>query len=406
MSNSETPTFLSRRARLTPASPIRRLASLANKAKADGTHVYHLNIGQPDLPSPEPFLDAVRSYESEVIAYEGSRGTERLCKAWSKYMNHTLGLNVSDGDFLITMGASEALVFVFMLCADPEDEILVFDPTYANYLGFAAISGVNLRPVRCELEDGFALPSHEKIREQIGRNTRAILLSNPNNPTGTVYSREELTVLLELCDEFNLFLIVDETYREFVYDDIAPLSVFHLAPNNPRVVVIDSLSKRFSLCGARIGALITVNQELMAAALALASARLAAPSVEQYAAAVLLEKLDPSFVESCRVEYDSRRHALFHYLSDIPGIQFFKPQGAFYSLVRLPVPSGDEFARFMLTDFAHKGATTFVAPAEGFFLEPQRGKQMIRVAYVLQQSDLQAAAEVLQVALAQFLHRH
>jgi len=367
-----------------------------------GVKVYHLNIGQPDLNSPSFFLDALHSYDPSVLAYEASQGSSRLCKAWASYMQRTLGLSLNPEHFLITMGASEALIFVFMLCADPDDEVLVFDPTYANYIGFAAISGVKLQPVPCNLKDGFALPDRAHIVACIKNNTRAILLSNPNNPTGTVYSREELKLLLDLCDEFNLFLIVDEAYREFVYDGLEPLSVFHLASNNPRVIVVDSLSKRFSLCGARIGALITVNESVMAAAVSLASARLAAPSAEQFAAAVLFERINPDYVEESRSIYDKRRKLLFSLLDNFPQIEFVRSQGAFYSLVRLPVQNGEEFARYLLSDFSYKGATTFVAPAEGFFLQSERGAQMVRIAYILNEEDIKSAIEILVVALAKF----
>jgi aspartate aminotransferase len=367
-----------------------------------GIKVHHLNIGQPDLRSPSFFLDALRSYNPSVLAYETSQGSSRLRKAWASYIQRTLGLSLNPEHFLITMGASEALIFVFMLCADPEDEILVFDPTYANYIGFAAISGVKLQPVPCDLENGFALPDRAQIVARIKSKTRAILLSNPNNPTGTVYSSEDLKLLLDLCDEFNLFLIVDEAYREFVYDGLKPLSVFHLASNNPRVIVIDSLSKRFSLCGARIGALITVNELVMTAAVSLASARLAAPSAEQFAATVLFEQIHSDYVEESRSIYDKRRLLLFSLLSDVPDIEFVRPQGAFYSLVRLPVQSGEEFARFLLSDFSYRGATTFLAPAEGFFLENERGAQMVRIAYILNEEDIRSAVEILMVALAKF----
>ena len=246
---------LSNRARQTPPSPIRRLAHLAEKAKKSGNKVFHLNIGQPDIPSPQEFFDGVRLFKDEVLAYEKSQGNDALCRAWSASMNRALGLQTTPQQFLITTGASEALVFLFMTCCDPGDEVIIFDPTYANYIGFAALAGVNLVPILSKLKDNFALPSLEMIEEQITNRTRAILLCSPNNPTGTVYTREELQFLLNLCEDHNIFFVVDETYREFVYDGLKPFSILELAPNSERVIVVDSLSKRYSLCGARIGLL-------------------------------------------------------------------------------------------------------------------------------------------------------
>jgi aspartate aminotransferase len=243
------PIKVSSRAVNTPPSPIRKLAHLATKAKKSGVHVYHLNIGQPDIESPAEFFEGMKLFKQKVVAYEQSQGNEDLCIAWSRYINRTLGITTSPQQFLITVGASEALVFLFMTCCDPGDEVIIFDPTYANYLGFASIAGVRLSPVLSNMDNDFALPTRESIERRINSSTRAILLCNPNNPTGTVYSKEDLTFLFNLCEEHNLFLIVDETYREFVYDDVRPLSVLHLFPDSNRVVVVDSLSKRFSLCG-------------------------------------------------------------------------------------------------------------------------------------------------------------
>jgi len=393
---------LSHRARITPPSPIRKLAHLANKAKKAGIHVYHLNIGQPDIESPREFFEGLRLFNQNVVAYEQSQGNEALCVAWSKYANRTLKLNTNPSQFLITVGASEALVFLFMTCCDPGDEVIIFDPTYANYLGFAAIAGVNLVPVLGNMDNDFALPARDEIEQSITERTRAVLLCNPNNPTGTVYTREELRFLFDLCEEHNLFLIVDETYREFVYDALEPVSILHLVPDSPRVIVVDSLSKRFSLCGARIGCLLTCNQEVLAMTLKIAQARLAAPTIEQFASAYMLEHIPDDFLERVRNEFLARRDALYDALRKIPGIAMNKPRGAFYALVQLPVPDAEEFAAFLLDRFSYKKRTTFIAPAAGFYMQSAQGIQKARFAYVLKKSEIEEAIEVLAAGLEQY----
>jgi aspartate aminotransferase len=394
---------ISNRARITPPSPIRKLAHLATKAKKSGTHVYHLNIGQPDIESPKEFFDGIEMFKQKVVAYEQSQGHEGLCIAWSKYINRTLRLNTLPEHFLITVGASEALVFLFETCCDPGDEVIIFDPTYANYLGFASIAGVNLVPVLSNMENDFALPEREKIERSITNHTRAILLCNPNNPTGTVYSREELQFLFDLCEEHNIFLVVDETYREFVYDDLEPLSIFHLVPNSERVIVVDSLSKRFSLCGARIGCLITNNEQVLSATLKIAQARLAAPTIDQFAASYMLERVPDSYLEQVRGEFLLRRNALYHALKEIPDVMIHKPKGAFYTVVQLPVKNAEDFAAYLLDKFSYKQRTTFIAPAAGFYMHDSQGIQEARFAYVLQKSEIEGAIEVLAAGLEKYL---
>lgn len=398
-------TVVSRRAQNTPPSPIRKLAPLAIKAKKAGIHVYRLNIGQPDIESPEEFSEGLRLFKEKVVAYEESQGNERLCKAWSKYINRTLNVDTRPEQFIITVGASEALVFAFMTCCDPGDEIIVFDPTYANYLGFAAIAGIGLVPVLCNTEDNFALPARGRIAEKITDRTRAILVCSPNNPTGTCCSREELQLLYDLCEERDLFLIVDETYREFVYDDSEPFSIFNLEPSSDRVIVIDSLSKRFSLCGARIGCLISPNEEVMASALKIAQARLAAPTICQFAAAHMLESIKDEFLKGVIDEFRRRRDALYAALRRIPGVAAQKPQGAFYTVVQLPVADADDFAAFMLDKFSHNGKTTFIAPAAGFYMLQSQGLQQARVAYVLNKTDIEDAIAVLAAGLESYSRR-
>ena len=396
---------LSNRAHKTPPSPIRKLAHLAVGAKKSGVHVYHLNIGQPDIESPDEFFEGLKAFKQRVVAYEQSQGYEGLCTAWSKYINQTLQLDTTPEQFLITMGASEALVFLFMTCCDPGDEVIIFDPTYANYLGFAAISGVTLAPVLSNMEDNFALPPRDQIEKSITNRTRAILLCNPNNPTGTVYSREELQFLLELCEEHNIFLILDETYREFVYDDLKPISILHLAPASKRVVVVDSLSKRFSLCGARLGCLLTSNEELIAKSLSIAQARLAAPTIDQFAAAYMLEKIKADYLEKARLEFQSRRDTLYNALKKVPDVSVQKPKGAFYTVAQLPVADAEDFASYLLSQFSYKKRTTFIAPAAGFYMQNSQGVQKARFAFVLKKSEIEEAVEAFAAGLKQYLQQ-
>lgn len=395
----------SHRARKTPASPIRRLAGLAQAAEDKGTKVYRLNIGQPDLLSPPEFLEGVRQYSNPVVAYETSQGNKPLVDAWCESLNQDYALGITEQQMLITIGASEALIFTFMVCCDPGDEILVFDPTYANYIGFSAISGVRLVPLPCDIEDNFAISKRDEIERFISPYTRAILLCNPNNPTGTVCSDEELRMLLEVCRERDLFLIVDETYREFVYDGRTPRCIFQLSGQDPRVIVVDSLSKRFSLCGARIGCLMTWHEEVRKTAFHIAQARLAAPTIEQHAAAQMLRNVAPSYVVEAKAEYLKRRDAASDALSSIPGVVVSAPEGGFYLLAKLPVDDAEDFASFMLTDFSFEGATTFVAPAAGFYMRREAGRSTIRIAFVLEESDTRQAIRVLGEGLKAYSRR-
>lgn len=397
---------LSHRARKTPPSPIRRLAGLANEAAGRGLKVHRLNIGQPDVPSPREFLDGVASYHEKVVAYEASQGSQHLLESWSRSINADYRIGIAPEQMLITVGASEALIFAFMVCCDPGDEILIFDPTYANYIGFSAISGVRLVPLPCSLEENFALPTREQIEPYISPYTRAVLLCNPNNPTGTVATDDELRMLIELVRERDLFLIVDETYREFVYDGLKPRCIFELAPQDPRIIVVDSLSKRFSLCGARIGCMMTWHREVRQAAFHIAQARLAAPSIDQIAAAEMLDRIAPDYLKAAHDEYRSRRDVAVAALSRIPGVRSYAPQGGFYVLAQLPVDDAESFASFMLTEFDHQGSTTFVAPAAGFYMRPNVGKSTIRIAFVLNRDDTEEAIRVLGEGIKAYQERN
>jgi aspartate aminotransferase len=378
------------------------LAGFAQKAEESGTHVYRLNIGQPDVASPPEFLDGLKKFHGGLVPYETSKGHAPLLREWTNAINRDYKIDITPDQMIITMGASEALIFSFMVCCDPGDEILIFDPTYANYIGFAAISGVRLIPLPCTLEEGFALPTAEEIERYVSPYTKAILLCNPNNPTGTVATDKELETLLSVCRKHDLYLIVDETYREFVFNGKQPRCIFELSKRDPRVLVVDSLSKRFSLCGARIGCLLTWNDELMKAAFHIAQARLAAPTIEQMAAAHMLQLLTDEYLSSAICEYRTRRDTAVEALGKISGVKTNVPSGGFYLVAQLPVSNAEEFATFMLTQFSHNGATTFVAPAAGFYMHANGGRDMIRIAFVLNNEDTRKAIEVLGVGIDAF----
>jgi aspartate aminotransferase len=339
------------------------------------------------------------------VAYETSQGNKALVDAWCESLNKDYHIGVSEQQMLVTMGASEALIFTFMVCSDPGDEILIFDPTYANYIGFSAISGVRLVPLPCSIEDNFAIPSRSEIERFISPYTRAILLCNPNNPTGTVNTDEELEMLLDVCRQKDLYLIVDETYREFVYDGRTPRTIFQLSGKDPRVVVVDSLSKRYSLCGARIGCMLTWNEDIRRAAFHIAQARLAAPTIEQHAAAHMIKTISPEYVAHAHAEYRSRRDAAVDALSHVPGVVVSSPEGGFYLLAKLPIPDAEDFAQFMLTEFSYNGATTFVAPAAGFYMHREAGQSTIRIAFVLKELDTREAIRVLAEGLKAYMAR-
>lgn len=398
--------LLSTRAATTPPSPIRRLDQNAREAENAGKKVYYLNIGQPDIPTPRQFYRGVRKYREKVLPYARSRGYEPLCESWSRYMQRTVDLNIAPDQFLITCGASEALIFAFVICCDPGDEIIIFDPTYANYHGFAGMTGVNLSPVVTSIDAGFAMPRRLEIERTITRRTRAILACSPNNPTGTIYSEEDMRMLLDVCEKHDLVLMMDETYREFVYDGRTPLSIYHVAPENPRVIVFDSLSKRFSMCGARVGCMITYNDMILNSARTLASARLSAPTLDQAASAYLLDKVPGKYLQLALNEYQRRRDVLLECLTGVPGVEVHKSPGAFYTLVKLPVADAEKFAFFLLSDFAYKNQTTFVAPGNGFYTNRTLGDDKIRIAYVLKAQDIENAMEVLRRGLEAYNSRH
>ena len=393
----------STRARSAPSSPIRKLAPLADAARARGIHVYGLNIGQPDFPSPPSLLAGVRGFEGQVLSYAPSQGILEAREAWSAYYA-AHGIAVSPNDVLVTVGGSEAIMFAIAAVADPGENVLVFEPTYTNYVGFAAATSVQLKGVPLDAERHYALPSFAAIEAAIDPRTRAILLCNPNNPTGSVYDRATLEGFLALAERRGLFLILDEVYREFVYDGLTHTSILHIAPTSPHVIMVDSISKRFNACGARIGALVTPNREIFDGALRLAQARLSAPSVEQLAVIPLLH--DPlSYTIPLVANYQRRRDAVLGYLREIPGAHFSEPQGAFYTVLHLPVDDSEGFARWMLESFQEGGETVFVAPMPGFYVTPGMGQQEVRLAFVLEEAQLARAAALLRLAVERYAQR-
>ena len=379
------------------ASPIRRLVPYARAAEKKGIHVIHLNIGQPDIRTPEEAIKAVHGYNEPYIAYGLSEGEpelrEGLCEYYKKY-----NATVSPDEIMITTGGSEALQFVFMTLCDPYDEVIIPEPFYTNVSTFAATAMVNLVPVTSRIDDAFVLPSIEEFEARISKKTMAILLCSPNNPTGHVYTRQELSDLLQLCKKYDIFLIVDEVYREFCYDGAKFTSVLTFEEYADRIICIDSFSKRFSMCGARIGAIVSHNKEVLASAMKLAQARLCPPAIEQVAAVAAL-KAPEEYIEAVREEYERRRNMLVSGIQEIPGCKVSRPKGAFYFVVDFPIDDAEKFSVFMLRDFSWEGNTVMFAPAEDFYVTKHLGKTQARIAYVLNEDELRKAVRCLEEGL-------
>lgn len=391
---------LSRRAAEMPASPIRKLAPLADAAKARGVRVLHLNIGQPDIETPSCMRDRLKQLEEHVLEYSPSTGTPEFLRSLQRYYERRLGIALATNQILATTGGSEAILFAFLACANEGDEVLVAEPFYANYRAFATMAGLTLRGVITRGRDGFHLPPREVWERAITPRTRIVMVCNPNNPTGTVYSREELDAIAAVCRERGLFLVSDEVYREFVYDGRKATSALELANAEEFVIVVDSLSKRYSACGIRLGALVTRNPSVYDACLRMAQGRLAPPGLAQFIA-VGVDSLSDDYTRDVVAEYQHRRDVLFEGLTSIPGVFLTKPEGAFYCVARLPVDDAERFAAWLLTDFEHDGATVMVSPAAGFYQSPL-GKSEVRIAYVLRDEDLRRAVEALRVALERY----
>ncbi|MDR2466096.1 MAG: pyridoxal phosphate-dependent aminotransferase [Prevotellaceae bacterium] len=389
--------FISEKAREMPASPIRKLVPYSDAAKARGIKVYHLNIGQPDIPSPQAALDAVRAFGNATIEYGHSAGNLSYRLKLSKYYG-SLGVDVGSDDILITTGGSEALLTALHVCLDPGDEVMVPEPFYTNYNSFAIQTGVNIVPLTTNIESGFALPPVEEFEKAITPRTRALLLCNPNNPTGYRYSRAELEKVREMVARHDLFLISDEVYRDFCYGDEPYFSCMELKGIESNTVLIDSTSKRYSMCGIRVGALITKNREIIDAALRFSQARLCAPILGQAAAEAALDTPAEYFAE-IHEEYKRRRDCLIDGLGGIEGAVCPKPEGAFYTMVKLPVDNAENFARWMLECFDYKKQTVMVAPGAGFYKSANAGIDQVRIAYVLKTADLINAVECIKQAL-------
>lgn len=384
-------------------SPIRKLVPYAQAAKAKGKHVYHLNIGQPDIETPSSFMESIRNFDEKVLAYSLSQGmpelTDSIINYYKKY-----DMEYEQDEILITNGGSEALLFAIIAIADAEDEILVPEPFYTNYNGFSSAVDVKVSPITCKAEDGFHLPSKKSIEEAINPKTRAILLSNPGNPTGVVYTKEEIEMLAELAKEYNLFIIADEVYREFVYDGLEYTSFGNIKGIQDRVIIIDSVSKRYSACGARIGSIASKNKELMKQILKLCQGRLCVPTLEQIGS-VELYKTSEEYFTLVNEEYQKRRDIVYTALNNIPGVLCKKPTGAFYVVAKLPVDDAEKFVIWLLNDFDVDNSTVMLAPAEGFYATPGLGKDEARIAYILNENDLTASMEVLKKALESYPNR-
>lgn len=388
---------LSRKAVDMPASPIRKLVPYAEKAKKEGKIVYHLNIGQPDIETPEVALNAIKNLDRKVIEYSHSAGFESYRNGLAAYYQKT-GINVNSADILITTGGSEALIFGFMSTCDPGDEVIIPEPFYANYNGFAVMAGLEVVPVTATIENGFALPPVEEIEKKITPKTKAIVICNPGNPTGYLYSKSELEQLRDIVKKHDLILFADEVYREFCYDGAVPFSVMNLEGIEENVIMIDSVSKRYSMCGARIGAMITKNKEIMNAALKFGQARLSPPTVDQIASEAAL-KTPQSYFDNVVSEYVKRRDIMVDGLNAIPGVFCPKPSGAFYCVAKFPVDDAEKFCQWLLEEFSFEGQTVMMAPANGFYSTKGAGQQEARIAYVLNQDALRNAVKCLEEAL-------
>ena len=386
-----------------PASPIRKLVPFSETAKKQGKIVYHLNIGQPDIETPKVALDAIKNMDRRVIEYSHSAGFESYRVNLAKFYQRT-GLPVNTEDIMITTGGSEALIFGFMITCNPGDEIIIPEPFYANYNGFAVTAGLNVVPVSSSIETGFALPPVEEFEKKITSKTKAIVICNPGNPTGYLYTKEELEKLRDIVKKHDLYLFADEVYREFCYDGAVPFSVLNLEGIEQNVIMIDSVSKRYSMCGARIGAIVTKNKEVMAAALKFGQARLSPPTIDQIASEAALNT-PQSYFDDVVAEYVQRRNIMVDGLNKIPGVFCPKPSGAFYCVAKFPVDDAEKFCQWLLEDFEFEGQTVMMAPANGFYATEGAGKDEARIAYVLNQDSLRKAVICLEEALKVYPRR-
>ncbi|HBZ01348.1 MAG TPA: pyridoxal phosphate-dependent aminotransferase [candidate division Zixibacteria bacterium] len=393
---------LSRRANEIQASPIRKLVPYADEARKKGIHVYHLNIGQPDIETPPEFWDAIKTYQQKVLAYGHSQGLASYLKALSGYY-HQCGLEISPDEIVVTTGGSEAIVFAFTLICEPGEKIIVFEPFYTNYNGFATMASIELLPLETKAEKGFHLPSREVIEAAIDDDVRGIMICNPNNPTGTLFSYQEMEMLADIARENGLFILSDEVYREFVYEGVHT-SIFDIPNVDEFAIMLDSISKRYSACGARVGCLVTKNHKLHQAAVKFGQARLCPPTLEQVGAEAAL-KLGAPYFEKVMGEYRKRRDIVYEGLMAIKGTVCVKPAGAFYAMAKLPISDSEEFAKFMLSKFSYQNKTVMVAPGPGFYASPNKGSDECRIAYVLNTESLKDAMQILKLGVEAFNSR-
>jgi aspartate aminotransferase len=388
---------ISEKGKLMPASPIRKLVPFSEEAKRKGRKVYHLNIGQPDIHTPEVALNALRNINLKVIEYSHSAGNESYRRKLATYYQK-IGINIDHTEMLITTGGSEAIQFALMSCINPGEEVITPEPFYANYNGFATAAGIKIVPVTSYIKEDFALPPIKDIEKKITAKTKGIIVCSPNNPTGYLYSKEEFLHLKEIVKKYDLFLFSDEAYREFCYDGAEHFSAMNLEGIDNNVIMLDSVSKRYSECGVRIGALITKNKEVISTALKFAQARLSPPGLGQIVGEASIDTPEEYFKE-VNTEYTARRNYMVEALNKIPGVYCPKPKGAFYTVVRLPVDDADKFAQWLLEEFEYKNQTVMVAPASGFYSTPGSGRNEVRIAYVLKIDDLKEAMMILAEAL-------
>ncbi|MBL7755358.1 MAG: pyridoxal phosphate-dependent aminotransferase [Chitinophagaceae bacterium] len=391
---------ISHRGEQMPPSPIRKLVPYAEAAKKKGIKVYHLNIGQPDIVTPPAVMDAVRHTDMKILEYSHSAGFESYRKKLCIYYQR-FGISLTPQQIIVTTGGSEAILFAMMACLDAGDEIIIPEPFYANYNGFAVAAQVHIKPISSSIEEGFKLPPIEQFEQNITPRTKAIMICNPNNPTGYLYSREEMEVLKSICLKHNLFLFSDEAYREFCYDGHAHISAMNLEGMDNHVILMDTISKRYSACGGRIGAFVTKNGAVYDAAMKFAQARLSPPSFAQIAGEAAVD-LPENYFDEIRDEYLKRRNVLVERLNKIPGVLCPNPGGAFYAMAKLPVESAEDFCRWLLESFSHEGQTVMMAPASGFYATPGLGKDEVRFAYVLNTESIHRAMDCLEVALQQY----
>ena len=392
---------ISNKGKLMPESPIRKLVPYAERAKKKGVRVFHLNIGQPDIETPPSAMDAVRNSDIKVLAYSKSEGDFELRNKISDYYSK-INIHIDESQVIVTSGASEALLFTIGSIMDPDDEVIIPEPFYANYNGFSAANGVNIVPIFSSIENNFELPKIQEFERLITPKTKAILICNPNNPTGYVYSHNEIKTLVDIVKKHNLFLIADEVYREFTYDNTSHTSILKFNEINENAIIIDSVSKRYSMCGARIGCIISKNKEFISTAMKFAQARLSPPTLAQIASVAAMDTGNDYF-DSVIEEYNNRRKTLIEGLSEIPGVIVSEPKGAFYCVVQLPVNNSEDFAKWLLEDYSLNNETIMVAPASGFYSTAGKGDNQVRIAYVLNQNDLKSCINILKNGLTEYL---